>query len=76
MRGHIARLEVHLCGAAIIAGDEAEQDLGEKPALLGAEPTHDAEVDGHQASIRIDEQVAGMHVGVEEAVAQRVTQKL
>ena len=75
MRRHVARLEMHLGGAAIVAGDEAEQDFREEAPLLGAEPSHDAEVDRHQPGVGVDEQVAGMHVGVEETVAQGVAQK-
>jgi hypothetical protein len=45
VRRHIAGLEMHLGDAAIVAGDEAEQDLGEEAPLLRAEPAHDAEID-------------------------------
>ena len=38
--------------AAVVARDEAEQDFGEKPALLRPEPAHDAEVDRDQAPLR------------------------
>ena len=75
MPRHIAGLEMHLRRAVIVAGDEAEQDLGEEPPFLRAEPSHDAEVDRHQPAVVVDEQVAGMHVGVKEAVAQRVAQE-
>ncbi len=75
VRRHIAGLEMHFGGAAIIAGDEAEQDLGQEAALLRPEPSHDAEVDRDQPAGVVDEQIAGMHVGVEEAVAQRVAQE-
>ena len=66
---------MHLGGAVIVAGDEAVQDLGEEAPLLRAEPAHDAEIDRHQLAVVVDEQVSGMHVGVEEAVAQRVAQE-
>ena len=72
---HVAGLEMHLGGALIVAGDEAVEDLGEEAALLRPEPAHDAEVDRDQLAVVVDEQVAGMHVGVEEAVAQRVAQE-
>ena len=39
------------------------------------EPAHDAEVDGDDAPLLVDEQVALVHVGVEEAVAHGVTQE-
>ncbi len=59
----------------IVAGDEAEQNLGQEAPLLAPEPSHDAEVDRDQLAGVVDEQVAGMHVGVEEAVAQRMAQE-
>ena len=66
---HVAGVEMDLRGALIVARDEAEQDFGEEAALLRAEPAHDAEVDRDQPAVGVDEQIAGMHVGVEEAVA-------
>ena len=59
----------------IVAGDEAEQDFGEEAPLLRPEPAHDAEIDRDQPAVVVDEQIARMHVGVEEAVAQRVAQE-
>ncbi len=75
MNRHIAGLEMHFGDAAIVAGDEAEQDLGEEAPLLQAEPPHDAAIDRNQPALRIDEQVPGMHVGMEEAVADRMLQE-
>ena len=75
MPRHIAGLEMHLGGAPVVAGDEAVEDLGEEAPLLRPEPAHDAEVDRDQVAVGVDEQVARMHVGVEEAVAQRVAQE-
>ena len=72
---HIAGLEMHLGSAVIVAGDEAVEDFGKKAPLLRPEPPHDAEVDRDQLAAIVHEQVARMHVGVEEAVAQRVAQK-
>ena len=74
-RRHVADLEMHLGGPPVVAGDEAVEDLGEEPPLLAAEPAHDAEIDGDDVAGGVDEQVPGMHVGVEEAVAERVPQK-
>ncbi len=45
-----------------------------KRRSFGAEPAHDAEVDRDQPATVIDEQIARMHVGVEEAVAQSLAQ--
>ena len=72
---HVPGLEVHLGGALVVAGDEAEQNFGEEAPLLRPEPAHDAEVDRDQFAGVVDEQIAGMHVGMEEAVAQGMPQK-
>ena len=74
-RGHVARLEMDLGDAQIVAADEAVEDLGEKAALLAAEPAHDAEIDGDDPALGVDEKIALVHVGVEEAVAQGVAQE-
>ena len=42
---------------------------------MAPEPAHDAEVDGDQTAAVVDEQVSRVHVGVKEAVAQRVAQE-
>ena len=75
VRRHVAGLEMHLGGALVVAGDEAVEDFGEEAALLRPEPAHDAEVDRDELALVVDEQIARMHVGVEEAVAQRVAQE-
>ncbi len=72
---HVARLEMHLGDAAIVAGDEAVQDLGEEAPLLHAEAPHDAEIDGDDAPLIVDEQISRMHVGMEEAVAHGVAEE-
>ena len=72
---HVARLEMHLGDALVIARDEAVEDLGQEAALLQPEPPHDAEVDRDEAPLPVDEQVALVHVGMEQAVAHRVTQE-
>ena len=46
--GHVARLEMHLGDAPIIARDEAVEDLREEAPSLLTEPAHDAEIDGDQ----------------------------
>src|ERR1700682_2413068 len=75
MPGHIAGLEMHLGDAAIVAGDEAQQNFGEEAPLLHAEPAHDAEIHGDKPAGVVEEQIAGMHVGMKEAVAQRMAQE-
>ena len=39
------------------------------------EPAHDAEIDGDDVAVIVDEQVPLMHVGVEEAVAERMAEE-
>src|SRR6202050_2615745 len=75
MRRHVARFEMHFGGAKIIAGDEAVQDFGEKQPLFDAEPAHDAEIDRNQPAVVVNKQISRMHVGMEEAVAQRMPEK-
>ena len=72
---HVARLEVHLRHPLVVAVQEADQDLGVDPAGIGVDPPHDAEVERDQRPVRPELQVALVHVGVEEAVAQRVGQE-
>ena len=67
---HVARLDVDLGDALIVAADEAVEDLRQEAALLRPDAAHDAEIDGDQAAFRVDEEVPLVHVGVEEAVAQ------
>src|SRR5919108_428561 len=61
--------------AAVVARDEAQENFGEETPLLHAEPAHDAEIDRHQPAGIVEKQIAGMHVGMKEAVAQRVAQE-
>jgi hypothetical protein len=75
MAGHVARLEMHFGDADVIAGDEAVEDFGEETALLLAEPPDNAHVDRDDHALRIDEEIARMHVGMEETVAQRMAQE-
>ena len=47
MRRHVAGFEMHLRRAVVVAGDEAQQNLGEKPPFLHPKSTHDTEIDRH-----------------------------
>ena len=51
------------------------KNLREKAPFLRTEASHDAEIDRHQLAGVIDKQVAGMHVGMKKAVAQRMAQE-
>ena len=75
MRWHVAGLEMDGGGAVVVARDEPVQDLGQEAPLLGAQPAHDAEVDGNDAAFLVDQQVALVHVGVKEAIAHGVAQE-
>src|SRR5215475_13908617 len=75
MRRHIASLEMHFRGPEIVAGDEAEQYLGEESSFSRAQSSHDAKVDRYQASVGVDEQIAGVHVGMKKAITKRVAQE-
>jgi hypothetical protein len=75
VRRHVPCPEVHLRRAPVVARDEAEEDLGEEALLLGTEAPHDAEVDGDETPGVVDEQIALVHVGMEEAVAHGVLQE-
>ena len=58
MRRHVAGLEMDLARRADSRADEAEQDLGQEAPLLHAEPAHDAEIDGDETALRVDEEIA------------------
>ena len=66
---------MNLGGTVIIPRDEAVQDLRQEQTLLRPEPAHDAEIDRHEPAVVVDEQISRMHVGVKEAVAQRMAEK-
>src|SRR5947209_15235781 len=74
-RRYVARLVMHFGDAQIIARDEAVEDFGEEAPLLDAEAAHNTEIDGDEPSVTVGEQIALVHVGMKEAVAQRVAQK-
>ncbi len=61
---------MHLRDAQIVAADEAIEDFRQEPPLGAPEPAHDAEIERDDAAFRVDQEIALMHVGVEEAVAQ------
>ncbi len=68
--GHIAGGEMHIRDALIVGGQEAQQHLAQIAPGRRIEPAHDAEIDRHQIAGLVDEHVAGMHVGVEEAIPE------
>ena len=72
---HIARLDVHLGDALVVAADEAVEDLRQEARSFGPDAAHDAEIDGDEPPVRVDEEVPLVHVGVEESVAERVAEE-
>ena len=75
VRRHILRLEMDLGDAAVIAGDQAVEDLGEPEPRLAVDPAHDAEIDRGEPAVGQREQIALVEVGVEEAVDHRLAQE-
>ena len=61
--------------AAVIAGDQAVEDLGEPDPRLAVDPAHDAEVDRREPAVGQSEQIALVEIGVEEAVDHRLAQE-
>ena len=72
---NVARLEMHLRRAPVVAFEERQQQLRQVEARLPVETPHDAEVDGEDVALGVGKQVAGMEVGVEKAVAEHLAQK-
>src|SRR4051812_22454679 len=76
MLGHVADLEMALGDRPVIAGDEAVEDVGEETTLLARDAAHDAEIDRDDiAGPGISKEIARMHVGMKEAVADRMLEK-
>ncbi len=76
VRRHPARFDVRGCDAVVIAAEEREEVLREEVLVALGQRAHDAEIDGDVLavvrSVGGDEDVAGMHVGVEVAVAEHL----
>ena len=75
MRGHILRLEMDFGDAAVVAGGQAIEDFGQPLPRAAVDPAHDAEVDRGDGPVRLDEQVALVHVGMEESGADRLAEE-
>ncbi len=71
----VARLEMHLGDAPVVAGQEADQHVREIVAGSAVEPAHDAEIDDGERTRRVDKHVPGMQVGMEEAVAEHLVEE-
>ncbi len=67
--------EMHFGDTAVIAIEEAQQHLAQEAPGLFVDAAGDAEIDGDQLTVGPHEQIAGMHVGVKEAVAEHHIEK-
>ena len=72
---HVAGLEMDVRHALVVADQEAQQHLGQIAPGLGVEPAHDPEIDGDDIAVRVHQQVAGVQVGVEEAVPEDLVEE-
>ena len=73
--GDILRLEMDFGHAAVIACGQPIEDLGEPVARLPVDPPHDTEIDRRDRPVGLHEQIALVHVGVEEPLGDRLPQK-
>ena len=71
----VAGLEMDLRHPAVVAVQEAQQHVGQIVAGGAVQPAHDPEIDRRYVAALVDEQVAGMKVGVEEAVAENLVEE-
>ena len=72
---YIAGLEVYFGDSSIIPRDEAIEDFGQETAFFLSEASGDAHVDGDDSAVTVNEEIAGMHVGVEKTITQGMAQK-
>ncbi len=63
---HIARLEMHFGDAHIVARNEAIENFGQKTPLLLVETSGNAKIDRDDQPLRIDKQIARMHIRMEK----------
>ncbi len=75
VRRHVAGAEMHFGDLAIVAVEEAQQHVGEEIARALVDAAHDAEIDRDHRAIGGHEKIAGVHVGVKEAVAEDLAEK-
>ena len=63
------------CHTAIIALEEGEEVLREVVLVDFVQRAHDAEVERNIAAVQVHQDVARMHVGMEETVAEHLGEK-
>ncbi len=66
---------MHLGDPPVIAGQKADQHVGQVVARRAVEPAHDPEIDDRQGALGSDKNVAGMQIGMEKAVAEHLLEK-
>ena len=59
----------------VIAIKHRRQKAGQKQPVGEVEMPHDAEIDRHQRAVGRDEDIAGMHVGMEKAVPEHLVEE-
>ena len=69
---HPAGVDVRLGDALVVALEEGEEVLRQVVLVDVGQRAHDAEVERDVLTVRCDENVARMHVGVKEAVAEHL----
>ncbi len=72
LRRNPAGLDVDLRHAPVVAPEEGEEVLRQVILVHLGERAHDAEIQRDVTPVRRDEDVAGMHVGMEETVAEHL----
>ena len=70
VRRDIARLEMDLGDAAVVAGGQAIKDFRQPLPRTAINPAHDAKIQRDNVTVFSDLQVALVHVRVKEPVAQ------
>ena len=75
MAGHVTGVEMDFRDTPVIAGKEAQQYPADIAPGASIQPAHDAEIDRVDGAVGADEKVAGVEIGVEEAVAENLVEK-
>src|SRR5262249_27094699 len=75
IRRNPARLEVYLRHATVIAPEEGQEILRKVVLVDLVKRAHDAEVQRDVSPVRGNQDVSGMHVGMEESVAEHLREE-
>ncbi len=61
---------MHCSDTTIVTFEESQQHVGEIEPRAFVEPAHDSKIDRHKRPVGRDEHVAGVHIGMEEAITK------